>query len=84
MEKRIRVFAPAMMAIIVDAMGFGLVYPLMTELFAGEEGLHMAAGMPLQLRHFYLGLTFLLYPLAALFGASWMSDLGRICGRKKS
>ncbi len=83
MEKRIRVFAPALMAIIVDALGFGLVYPLMTELFAGQEGLHMAAGMSLQLRHFYLGLTFLLYPLAAFFGAPLMNDLAAVYGRKR-
>lgn len=83
MEKRVPIFAPALMAIVVDAMGFGLVYPLMTELFAGEEGLHMAAGLSLGLRHFYLGLSFLLYPLAAFFGAPLMNDLSDKYGRKQ-
>ncbi|MFC2049254.1 MFS transporter [Chlamydiota bacterium] len=83
MGMRRRVFAPALMAIVVDAMGFGLVYPLMTELFAGVEGLHMAAGMSVGLRHFYLGLCFLLYPLATFFSAPWMNDLAERYGGKK-
>jgi DHA1 family tetracycline resistance protein-like MFS transporter len=83
MDMRWRVFAPAFLAIIVDSMGYGLVYPLMTELFAGDEGMHMAAGLSLPLRHFYLGLSFLLFPLAAFFGSSFMGDLSDVYGRRK-
>lgn len=79
-----RAITPAFLAIIVDSMGFGLVYPLMTELFAGEQGLHMAEGLSIGLRHFFLGLSFLLYPLAAFFGSSFMGDLSDIIGRKKT
>lgn len=78
-----RTFAPAYLAIIIDSMGFGLVYPLMTELFAGEQGVHLAEGLSISLRHFYLGLSFLLYPLAAFFGASFMGDLSDMYGRKR-
>jgi DHA1 family tetracycline resistance protein-like MFS transporter len=78
-----RFLAPCWLAIMVDSMGFGLVYPLMTDLFAGEEGLHMASGLSLTLRHFYLGLSFLLYPLAMFFGASLLGDLSDVWGRKK-
>jgi len=78
-----RLFVPGFLAILVDAMGYGLVYPLMTELFAGEQGLHMASGLSVPLRDFYLGLCFLLYPLAAFFGASFMGDLSDIYGRRK-
>lgn len=63
-------------------MGFGLVYPLMTELFAGDQGLHMAEGLSQGTRYFYLGLSFLLYPLAAFFGAPLMGDLARKWGKK--
>jgi len=77
------VFGAALLAIVVDALGFGLVYPLMTELFAGDEGRHMAEGMSLGWRHFYLGLSFLLYPLATFFSASWISDLSKKYGRKR-
>lgn len=71
-------------AIIVDSMGFGLVYPLMTALFAGEQGSHMAEGLSIGLRHFYLGFSFLLYPLAMFFGTSFTGDLSDMVGRKKS
>ncbi len=78
-----RALAPCWLAIVVDSMGFGLVYPLMTDLFAGREGAHMASGLSLSLRHFYLGLAFLLYPLAMFFGASFLGDLSDVWGRKK-
>lgn len=81
---QLRAVAPAFLAIIVDSMGFGLVYPLMSELFAGEQGAHMAEGLSIGLRHFYLGLSFLLFPLAAFFGSSFMGDLSDIIGRKKT
>lgn len=80
---RYRSIAPCAMAIIVDSMGFGLVYPIMTALFAGD-GSPMTEGLSLHLRNFYLGLGFLLYPLCMFFGASFMGDLSDIIGRKKS
>lgn len=80
---RYRSIAPCAMAIIVDSMGFGLVYPIMTALFAGD-GSPMSEGLSLHLRNFYLGLGFLLYPLCMFFGASFMGDLSDIVGRKKS
>ena len=65
-------------------MGFGLVYPLVTELFAGDQGVHMAEGLSQGARYFYLGLSFLLYPLAAFFGAPLMEDLAQKWGKKST
>lgn len=76
--------APCSMALMVDSMGFGLVYPLMTTLFASEQNSHIAEGLSLNLRQFYLGLGFLLFPLNMFFGASFMGDLSDMIGRKKA
>lgn len=73
--------APCLFAIIVDGMGFGLVYPIMTAIFTGHNMLSSHASA--HLLHFYLGLGYMLYPLCMFFGASFMGDLSDNIGRKK-
>ena len=75
--------APCLFAIIIDAMGFGLVYPTMTALFTAAHSPILPADISLHLRQFYLGLSFLLYPLCMFFGTSFMADLSDKYGRKK-
>jgi len=75
--------APTLLAIIMDSMGFGLVYPVMTALFSDTSGSFFAQEMSISLRHFYLGLSFMLYPLGMFFGASFLGDLSDILGRRK-
>jgi len=74
--------APCLLAIIVDGMGFGLVYPIMTAIFTSQDAL-VAGSVSVALRHFYLGLGYMLYPLCMFFGASFMGDLSDNIGRKK-
>ena len=74
---------PCLFAIIIDAMGFGLVYPIMTAMFTATNSPVLPLDASLQLRHFYLGIGFMLYPLCMFFGSSFMSDLSDNYGRKK-
>jgi len=74
--------APSLLAIIIDTMGFGLVYPLMTAILANPDSGLIPLGASEQLKDFYLGLAFLLYPLCMFFGASYMGDLSDMLGRK--
>lgn len=74
--------APCLLAIIVDGMGFGLVYPIMTAIFADPTSALSANASPAW-RHFYLSLGYMLYPLCMFFGASFMGDLSDNLGRKK-
>ncbi len=75
--------APALLAIIVDYFGWGLVYPLATAIINDPNSSLVPAGSSLDVRDFYLSLSFLLYPLCMLFGSSTLGDLSDIYGRKK-
>lgn len=80
---KILLIAPALLAIIIDYFGWGLVYPLATAIFDDPNSGFLPASTTLPERDFYLSLSFLLYPLSMLFGASSMGDLSDIYGRKK-
>lgn len=75
--------APALLAIIVDYFGWGLVYPLATAIINDPHSTLVPASTSLDMRDFYLSLSFLLYPLCMLFGSSSLGDLSDIYGRKK-
>lgn len=80
---KVLLIAPALLAIIVDYFGWGLVYPLATAIFDTSQHGILPAGTSPQMRDFYLSLSFLLYPLCMLFGSSSLGDLSDIYGRKK-
>ncbi len=75
--------APALLAIIVDYFGWGLVYPLATAIINDPQSSLIPASTTLNMREFYLSLSFLLYPLCMLFGSSSLGDMSDIYGRKK-
>ena len=85
MQKKLNfiLIAPCLFAIIVDNLGFGLVYPILVEMFAPTKSSILPLDTPKDLRDFYLGLGFFLYPLFTLFGASFMGDLSDRIGRKR-
>ncbi len=76
-------FAPIWLAITIDSMGYGLVYPIMTLIFTSTSHPILPPETSEAARNFYLGLSYLLYPLGMLFGASFLSDLSDRIGRKK-
>lgn len=79
----IRKTAPCFFAVIIDALGFGLVYPVMTAIFTAEHSPVLSADASVAVKHFYLGLSYMLYPLCMFFGTSFMGDLSDVWGRKK-
>ncbi|MDF1760016.1 MAG: MFS transporter [Coxiellaceae bacterium] len=79
----IRRLAPCFFAIVIDSLGFGLVYPVMASLFTLPNSPVVSPDTAVSLRHFYLGLGYLLYPLFLFFGASFLADLSDEWGRKK-
>ena len=79
----LRKIAPCFFAIVIDALGFGLVYPVMAAIFTATHSPVLTADVSLATRHFYLGVSYMLYPLCMFFGASFMGDLSDNWGRKK-
>ncbi|STY28238.1 transporter of the major facilitator superfamily (MFS) [Legionella wadsworthii] len=79
----IRKTAPCFFAVVIDALGFGLVYPVMTAIFTAEHSPVLSADASVGIKHFYLGLSYMLYPLCMFFGTSFMGDLSDVWGRKK-
>ncbi len=73
---------PVFIAIAIDIMGFGLVQPVLTEMF-GSSGI-LSKNASESIRFFYLGLGYLLYPLCMFFGAPLLGDLSDAIGRKKT
>ena len=83
MSIRFSKIAPSLLAIIVDSMGFGLVYPILTAILSNPDTPLLPPNSSLSLVNFYLGLGFLLFPLCMFFGASILGDLSDMWGRKK-
>lgn len=75
--------APCLFAIVVDYMGFGLVYPLVTMMFSASNIPVFPNLGSVHLKDFYMGLAYLLYPLGMFFGSSFLGDLSDSYGRKK-
>ncbi|MGM9453512.1 MFS transporter [Legionella bozemanae] len=75
--------APCFFAVVIDALGFGLVYPVMTAIFTADHSPVLNADASVAAKHFYLGLSYMLYPLCMFFGTSFMGDLSDVWGRKK-
>jgi MFS family permease len=74
---------PCLLAIAIDAMGFGLVYPIMAAIFSDPQSGVIGPHTDPHLRNFYLGLGYGVYPFCMFFGSSLMGELSDGYGRRK-
>ncbi|WP_175166262.1 MFS transporter [Paraburkholderia fynbosensis] len=79
----LKLLGPCLLAIAIDAMGFGLVYPMMSAIFSDPSAGILPADTSVELRNFYLGLGYGIYPLCMFFGSSLMGELSDGYGRRK-
>jgi MFS family permease len=82
MLKNLRRIAPCLLAILVDALGFGLVYPILAMLFTGAHHRLLGSMASSGELDFIFGLAYMLYPAGMFFGASLLGDLSDHFGRK--
>jgi MFS transporter, DHA1 family, tetracycline resistance protein len=79
----LKLLGPCLLAIAIDAMGFGLVYPMMSAIFSDTHAGILALSIDPHLRNFYLGLGYAIYPFFMFFGSSLMGELSDAFGRRK-
>jgi len=79
----LKLLGPCLLAIAIDAMGFGLVYPMMSAIFSDPQAGILSHDTSPQLRNFYLGLGYGVYPLCMFFGSSLMGELSDGYGRRR-
>jgi MFS family permease len=80
--KNLKAMAPCLLAITVDALGFGLVYPILTMMFEGAHRTLLGPGVSAAEADFLFGLGYMLYPAGMFLGASMLGDLSDRLGRR--
>lgn len=76
--------APLFLAIFVDGMGLGLLFPILNSLLVDPHSSFITMSANLATRHFIFGATISIFMLCWFFGAAFLGDLSDIIGRKKS
>lgn len=74
---------PALLAMVIDAFAFALVYPVMATMFSNVHHGLFNHSLSVGMRHLYLSFGYFLFPLFMFLGATLMGDLSDIFGRKK-
>ena len=69
--------------LLIDSIGGGLIFPLMPTLFLDAK-LGLLPHASLEYRNLLYGLSFAVFPLAAIFGMPILGGLSDVIGRKKT
>lgn len=82
-QSNIYTFAALFLVLIIDAMGIGLVVPLIGPLFISRTSGFVSMTMPLAERDLLYGITLASFCVFMFFGAPFLGDLSDHIGRKK-
>ena len=75
---------PLFLAIFIDGMGLGLLFPILNTLFISSHSHFLPSSFSSQTRNLLFGFTISIFMLAWFFGAAYLGDLSDAIGRKKS
>jgi DHA1 family tetracycline resistance protein-like MFS transporter len=81
-KKHLIITITLMATIVIDVMGWGLVFPVMPSLFSHDHSSIVPANLSDSWRHFYYGLAMAAWPLGLFFGGPYLGDLSDKLGRK--
>lgn len=76
--------SPLFLAIFIDGMGLGLLFPILNILFVSSSSHFLPSNLSDTTRNYLFGLTVAIFMLAWFFGAAYLGDLSDAVGRKKS
>ncbi len=76
--------SPLFLAIFIDGMGLGLLFPILNILFINSSSHFLPSNLSSDARNYLFGLTVAIFMLAWFFGAAYLGDLSDAVGRKKS
>lgn len=76
--------APLFLVLFIDAMGLGLLFPLLNSIIIDKSSAFLPLTLSLNTREFLYGLTVGIYMLSWFFGAAILGELSDKMGRKKS
>ncbi|MGD9108831.1 MAG: MFS transporter [Gammaproteobacteria bacterium] len=71
-----------MLTIMIDVMGFGLIFPLMPTLFLSTHGL-IVGGASIVSRYWYYAIAVAMWPLGNFFGTAYLGELSDKYGRRR-
>ena len=80
---KIYTLAPLFLVLIIDAMGIGLVLPLLGPLFISRTSGIVSVTMSIGMRNLLYGITLAIFCVFMFFGAPFLGDLSDHIGRKK-
>lgn len=69
-------------AIIIDTLGFGLIFPILPSLFISRNADLVSIHTSIQVRHFYYAVSLALWPVGNFFGTPFFGRLSDKYGRK--
>jgi MFS family permease len=69
-------------AIIIDTMGFGLIFPILPSLFISRNADLVSIHTGIQVRHLYYAISLALWPVGNFFGTPFFGRLSDKYGRK--
>lgn len=73
--------APCFYAVLVDILGFGVIFPVLTAFVDSPSGLFPPTASD-ETRYFFLGLSFFLFPIMMFFGSIILGHFSDKFGRK--
>ena len=74
---------PLFLVVLIDSMGFGFIFPVLTPLFLHGHAAILPENTSSGMTHFYYGLAVALYPLLMFIGAPFLGGISDILGRKR-
>lgn len=73
---------PLFLTIFVDALGMGLIFPILTPLFIDNHSPLFDSSFSQEIRHYLFGILLAIYPLMTFLGSPWLGTLSDKHGRK--